>query len=307
MPGEQSIRGLVLTISRSSGEDGPGIRTTVFMKGCPLKCIWCHSPESQGSVAPSLAFYQGRCIRCGACVAACPYHLQIVSANERSIRWQECRSCGECVAVCPSGALQIVGGWLTVPRVMDVVSRDQAYYRSSEGGVTFSGGEPTIQPDFLTACLKCCRQLGIHTALDTCGYVAWSVMERLLPLVDLFLFDIKHMDDGQHRRLTGAGNRLILRNLSRIDQCGKPIWIRVPLIPGYNDSEDNLRQVAALVERLKMVRKLSLLPYNDAAGAKYQFIGWKYRLDSVGRQPPEREQEYLEYFSHLDVDVALGR
>lgn len=307
MPSDQSIRGLVLAISRSSGEDGPGIRTTVFIKGCPLKCIWCHSPESQGPVAPSLSFYQGRCIRCGACVAACPRHLQMVSSNERSIRWRECQSCGRCVAVCPSGALEMVGKWLTVSQVMDVVSRDRAYYRNSGGGVTFSGGEPAAQPDFLAACFKRCRQLGIHTALDTSGYVAWSVLERLLPHVDLFLFDIKHMDNRQHRRLTGVGNKLILQNLRRIDHYGKPIWIRVPLIPGYNDSENNLREIAALVEQLGAVKKLSLLPYNDAAGAKYQFIGWKYELDDVSRQPPGREQEYLEYLSHLDVAVGLGR
>lgn len=201
----------------------------------------------------------------------------------------------------------MAGKWLTVSQVMDVVSRDRAYYGNSGGGVTFSGGEPAVQPDFLTACFKHCRQLGIHTALDTCGYVAGSVLERLLPQVDLFLFDIKHMDNRQHRRLTGVGNKRILRNLRRIDQYGKPVWIRVPLIPGYNDSENNLREIASLIKQLGAVKKLSLLPYNDAAGAKYRFIGGKYELDDIGRQPPEREQSYLGYFSHLDVAVELGR
>jgi len=196
---------------------------------------------------------------------------------------------------------------MTAEQVMDVLKRDIVYYRNSGGGVTFSGGEPTMQPQFLSICLQHCKQQGIHTAVDTCGFVKWSILENMLPFIDLFLYDIKHMDDEKHKTLTGTGNRLILENLQNIIRSEKPVWIRVPLIPGYNDSLDNLLRIRDLVEKLSFVEKVSILPYNSAAGAKYQFIGKKYSLEDIKPPPHERMEELLKVFSSLDTRVEFNR
>lgn len=184
----------------------------------------------------------------------------------------------------------MAGEWLTVDNVMDVVRRDTAFYENTGGGVTFSGGEPTAQPRFLTACAKQCREERIHTALDTCGFVQWSVIEGILPHIDLFLFDLKLMDSRRHIQLTGVSNSLILENLRRIDRQAKPIWIRVPLVPGYNDSEENLGRIAEMARHLPSVRRISILPYNLAAGARYKAIGQEYLLNGLEYAKADEER-----------------
>ena len=196
---------------------------------------------------------------------------------------------------------------MTVEQIMDIVRRDAVYYKNSGGGVTFSGGEALAQPEFLTACLERSKQEGIHTAVDTSGFAQWSVFERILPHTDLFLYDLKQMDSGKHEEMTGVGNAVILENLKRIDGRGKPVWVRVPLIPGYNDSIENLRQVAEFTQTLTNVERISLLPYNGAAGAKYSFVGRKYGLEHLDGQTNQEKTDFLKIFSSVGLTVEVGR
>jgi pyruvate formate lyase activating enzyme len=295
-------KGLIFKISRCSTEDGPGIRTTVFFKGCPLRCIWCHSPQSQRH-EPEVAFYENRCIRCGACVKACPENAQVVSKAERTVLWDKCNYCGECVKVCPTRALDMIGSYMTVREVIEVVKKDIIYYKNSGGGVTFSGGEPAAQPRFLTTCLKICKEMGIHTAVETCGFVKWPTLEKMIPLIDLFLYDVKLMDNEMHKRLTGVDNELILENLKRIDEHGKTIWIRVPLITGCNDSIENIRQTAEFASTLKNLAAVSLLPYNTAAGVNYLSTGRKYELESLGLYDKDRVSELAKIYTSYGIKV----
>ena len=196
---------------------------------------------------------------------------------------------------------------MSAEQVMEVVERDLVYYRNSGGGVTFCGGEPAMQHEFLLSCLKACRDAGIDTALlDTCGHVKWSVLEEMLPRVDLFLYDIKHMDSARHKEFTGVGNELILDNLLKISQRRKPVWVRIPLIPGYNDSEDNLREVAEFVRPMEAVEKITLLPYNVVTGAKYQSSGEKYRLEDVVPHSKDEEKALAKMLSRLGKRVEVG-
>ena len=201
----------------------------------------------------------------------------------------------------------MVGEWLTVEQVMNVVERDLVYYKNSGGGVTFSGGEPLAQPRFLLACLKKSKDLGIHTALDTSGFAKWLVFEEMLSYLDLILYDIKHMDKVMHKQFTGVGNELILENLKKANEWQKPIWIRVPLVPGYNDSCENFRDIAEFVRPLKSVEKVSLLPYNQAAEAKYQFIGGKFSLKNIAPHPEDTAMAFLKIFLDLGIKAELGR
>lgn len=299
-------KGLVFSVDRNVVEDGPGIRTTVFLKGCPLRCVWCHSPQSQ-SKERQLLFIENRCIGCGACVEICPKDAQEMSGTGRRILWERCDDCGECANVCPPMALEMAGEWVTVEQIMDIVRRDVVYYKNSGGGVTFSGGEALAQPEFLTACLERSRQEGIHTAVDTSGFAPWPVFERILPHTDLFLYDLKQMDSGKHEEMTGVGNAVILENLKRIDGRGKRVWVRVPLIPGYNDSIENLRQIAEFTQTLTNVERISLLPYNGAAGAKYSFVGRKYGLEHLDGQTNQEKTDFLKIFSSVGLTVEVGR
>ena len=230
----------------------------------------------------------------------------MISDEARQILWDKCIHCGRCAEVCPSSALHMVGEWMTVDQVMDVVRRDTIYYEKSGGGITFSGGEPTAQPRFLTACAEQCRDEMIHTTLDTCGFVEWSVLKEILCCIDLVLFDLKHMNSGEHKRFTGVHNDVILENLRRIDHYEKPIWIRIPLIPGYNDSEENIAQFAETIQHLNSVKKISILPCNTAAGAAYRLIGREYNLEGL-EYSNKREQEILRIFAATGKKTEIGR
>jgi pyruvate formate lyase activating enzyme len=302
---EETKLGYIFDIQRFSINDGPGIRTTVFFKGCPLRCIWCDNPESQEQL-PQLLYFESLCTRCYRCVEVCPSGATKIS-SDGSIEIDRglCQACGLCVEACLSEARVISGRTMTVDEVVEVVRKDELFYRNSDGGVTASGGEPTYQPDFLKQLLRQCQRYGIHTTLDTCGHVSWEVMAEILDYVDLVYYDLKHMDTERHRELTGVGNELILDNAGRISQGGKPIVIRIPLVPGCNDSEENIRAMAEFVTRIKVVR-VDIVPFHQLGSKKYERLGMTYRL---GEAKPYQEDEIQAFKGTLEsygLEVSIA-
>ncbi len=264
--------GIVFDIKKFSIHDGPGIRTTIFLKGCPLSCWWCHNPEGQ-AMEPELLLRSERCIGCGACLETCE-HGAISQDGEQIVTDRACcTACGACVEVCYAGAREIVGREVTVAEVMDEIERDIAFYDQSGGGVTFSGGEPLTQPTFLCQLLQACKERGLHTALDTCGFARWDVLRGVREDVDLFLYDLKLMDDARHRAFTGVSNKPILENLRRLSRHGHRIVIRLPIIPGINDDEENLQQLGAFATDLPSLERVDLLPYHQIGRDKYRRLG----------------------------------
>lgn len=243
-----SQTGTVFNIQRFSIHDGPGIRTTVFLKGCPLRCDWCHNPEGIDP-EPHIATFRDRCTDCGFCREICD--------------GKNCISCGKCVSVCPSGARKRIGERITVDEVMKIVRKDRIYFDESGGGATFSGGEPLYQPEFLLDMLKSCRREDIHTAVETSGFAPWTVLETICPFVDLFLYDIKSMDDEVHRRHTGRSHGLILDNLRKLGKLHGNIIVRMPIIPGVNDSSEQRGGVGEFARTIEGVRDVQELPYHE--------------------------------------------
>ena len=267
----------IFDIERNSYVDGPGIRTTVFFKGCNLRCAWCHNPESQ-SPKPQMMFYKNKCTGCGKCKEKCPNHLE------------SCELCGKCTLYCPHDAREICGKEYTVDEVMREILKDKAFYDHSGGGVTFSGGECMLQIDFLEEILKTCKENGIHTAVDTAGCVPFEYFERILPCTDLFLYDIKCFDSEKHKQYTGVGNELILENLKRLLESGKNVWIRIPIIPEVNDHEAELVAIKSLLSSYGCPEKIELLPYHAMGEHKYAAIGKETQIFSV---PSEEKMKHL--------------
>lgn len=250
--------GLIYDIQRNSFVDGPGIRTTVFFKGCNLRCAWCHNPESQRPTK-ELMIFKSKCIGCGGCESLCDK--------------QACTACGKCTEICPSGAREISGREYTVDEVMKEIKKDARFFAASGGGVTFSGGECMLQADFLVKCLRACHENGISTAVDTAGNVPYERFEKVLPHVDLFLYDIKCIDKEKHKRYTGACNELILENLKKLLAAGKRIYIRIPIIPTVNDTSDDVRRIKDFIDSIGNPEKIELLPYHTMGEHKYAALG----------------------------------
>lgn len=266
-------QGLIFDIERFSTADGPGIRTSVFFKGCNLNCFWCHNPESL-TRQPQVEYSQEGCLGCGSCVAVCPSGSQALTAEGHRYFPERCQNCGKCAAICPVGAMKPIGVYHTVEACMEQIREDIPFYRRSGGGVTLSGGEVLMQLEFAVKLLRQCRQEGIPTAVETNLCAPWEVLEQLLPYLDLVMADIKHMNPESHRRGTGADNDRILANLLRLNRQEIPVIVRTPVIPGFNDSPENIAQTAVFLQSVRNLRYYELLSYNPMGNDKRKRLGY---------------------------------
>ena len=280
-----SVTATIFNISRGSFHDGPGVRTVVYLKGCPLSCAWCHNPEGQNPL-PELSYIKRKCIGCGRCVLACPNAALTIDAGLVSVDFSKCLACGACVKACPSGALVLLGEEMSPGQLMETLLRDRVYFERSGGGVTFSGGECLLFPDFMCGILGLCRKAGIHTLIETTMEVSFETLCRVLPLCDMVYVDVKLFDSAAHKAQTGRGNERILKNLGAAAALNENITVRVPLIPGVNDSWENLLKTCEFALRCG-AKGVEILRYNNLAGGKYEAIG--RRMKSFRGEPQSIE------------------
>ncbi len=298
------MRGRVFDVSHGTTKDGPGIRTTVFLKGCPLHCLWCHNPESQRREAEML-FFPDKCTACLRCVSLCPNGVQTFAEGRHIFRRPSCSLCGKCLSA-GCGALKIAGKMRDVEEVLDEVLKDKPFYDRTGGGMTLSGGEPLFQKDFCLALLKAGKEAGLHTAVETAGAVKKEALAEILPYTDLFLYDYKETDPERHRLYTGWDNRTILENLCFLDGEGKPLILRCPIVPGYNDRPDHFAGIARTANRLKSLIRVEIEPYHALGEGKYAALGRErddFRLPT-GEYDPARWCR--EIGSQTDAEVTLA-
>jgi pyruvate formate lyase activating enzyme len=298
--------GLVFDIKRYAINDGPGIRVTIFLKGCPLACRWCHNPES---ISPKVQkmYTRGKCIGCGECVEICPLHAcQLTDAG--IVTDQDlCIRCGECAAVCPAAATEMSGRYETVSDLLSVIENERPFFDQSGGGVTFSGGEPLLYPDFLIEILDACGRLRIHRTVDTSGLARTNTLLAVAKHTDLFLYDLKLMDSKKHKEWTGAGNKRILGNLKALAETGAAIQIRIPLIKGVNADEENIDATAAFVAALPgPAKKISLLPYHNVAEGKFAKLGCDYQPGPMAEPDAEDLERVIACFSSHGLTASVG-
>jgi len=298
--------GLISIVQKYSTKDGPGIRSTVFFKGCPLGCLWCSNPELIRS-HPDLLYTREKCARCGTCIEACP--RDALSFGEEGfivIIRAACDGCGDCVKACPNGALELIGKLVTVDELVTDLLKDRVFYQTSGGGVTFSGGEPLWQSGFVTQVARRMKEEGIHTALDTAGDVSWCHFDEVLDYIDLVLFDIKLAGREPHRQFTGRENDLILANAQLLSQRGVPMHIRLVMIPGINDSAARLRARMEIVSSLKSVQQVDILPYHRYGAGKYARLGLEYPLADLEEHTPEQIAEIQELMESYGIKTSVG-
>lgn len=296
----------ISNIQRFSVHDGPGIRTLVFFLGCPLRCKWCQNPENL-KAQPQLTYNRQDCIGCGECLKVCPQDAISVDQKGRiQTDRNRCEACGRCVEVCFPGARSICGTSYTVEGCFKEILKDRVFYRNSGGGVTLSGGEPTMYPDFVSRLLELCQEEGIYTAIETCGHTNWKSLERVARFTDLFLYDIKAIDPEKHRRWTGVDNRRILSNARRLARMKKKMIVRVPLIPGVNDNEQEFRRIVEFAKSLETVKTMHLLPFHHIGKSKYETLDMDYAVNKL-KEPDEKKIEKCRQIGEqygLRVDIG---
>jgi pyruvate formate lyase activating enzyme len=298
--------GLISTVQKYSTKDGPGIRSTVFFKGCPLGCLWCSNPELIRS-QPDLLYTREKCARCGTCIEACP--KKALSFGEDGyivIDRALCDSCGNCVEACPNNALELIGKFVTVDDLSKELLKDRVFYQTSNGGVTFSGGEPLWQSGFVAQVARRMKAEGIHTALDTAGDVGWCHFDEVLEFIDLVLFDIKFADREKHRQFTGRDNDLILANAQLLSQKGIHLHVRLVMIPGINDSVAEIRARMEIIGALKSVEQVDILPYHRYGAGKYARLGLDYPLMGMEEYDPERFTEIWGLVEGYGIKTTVG-
>jgi len=299
------MTGYVLRIDRGSAHDGPGLRTTVVLKGCPMRCSWCDTPESH-RIGPELVFREDHCVRCFECFDDCKLGAISETAGRPIVDLSVCRWCGDCADGCSTDARLQAGSVMTESRLLEEIERDTPLHRQTDGGVTFSGGEPLLQTEFLLRLLEGCRALGIHSAVDTCGAAAPYDLDRVAGAADLLLYDLKHLDDAHHRRLTGSSNREILENLRRVVRLRTAVRIRFTLVPGANDDEDHLRRLAGFVSSLGL-SQLDVLPYRQVAAGRYEALGRTNLSDGVQEPGPDAVAAAVRVFTACGMTAAVVR
>lgn len=297
--------GRVFDIKRYAIHDGPGVRISVHFKGCPLSCLWCHNPESQ-AFHPQLLFRSDRCIGCGKCIKACPN--QAISMGNFGLETEagSCAGIGRCVDVCPADARELCGRMMSVDDLMKEILKERIFFDESGGGVTLTGGEPLAQPEFAMAILAECRHHEIHTVLDTCGFVGSKILLDTVPLTDLYLYDVKHMDPEKHKEYTGVDNELILSNLEKLSESGADIVARMPFIPGLNSDDENIRATGAFLSKLKGVRRLDILPYHRLALDKHNRWKMEFRLQDVYAPTENALRSAANIARGFGIEVSIG-
>jgi len=298
--------GSISSVQKYSTKDGPGIRSTVFFKGCPLGCLWCSNPELIRH-KPDLLYSREKCVQCGTCIGACPQKALAFGVDgfievDRAL----CDGCGDCVAACPNGALELIGKTITVDDLSKELLKDRVFYQTSNGGVTFSGGEPLWQSGFVAQVARRMKTEGIHTALDSAGDVGWCHFEEVLDHIDLVLFDIKFADRGLHRRYTGRENDLILANAQLLSQKGIPMHIRLVMIPGINDSESEISARMDIARSLRSVEQIDILPYHRFGAGKYARLGLEYPLIDIEEYSPEKIAEMRTLVEGYGITTTIG-
>lgn len=300
-----AVTGTVTNIQRFSIHDGPGIRTTVFLKGCNLRCFWCHNPETL-KPQPELQIFASRCIGCGECFKRCPQGAHVIEDGVRKFLRDRCTACGACAETCYAGALEIVGEIKTVEQVVEEVLRDRAFYETSGGGLTISGGEPLLQRDFTYGILARCRQEGVHTAIETALNFPWERVASVLPVTDLVMMDLKIMNSDRHREYTGVPNERILANILRLGQEAMPLIVRTPIVPGVNDTVQEVSAIAEFVSRLPNLVYYELLPFHPMATSKYDSLDIDYRARDLKTPPKALMDELVAAAERFGVKARHG-
>ena len=280
------MKGNIIKISRFCTDDGPGIRTVVFLKGCLLNCIWCHNPESQRN-EPEIMYDSKKCVNCKRCYKVCNKGCHTFDEHTHAFHSEKCCACGECITVCQAKAIEVVGKKVSANEVLEEIEKDSIFYQTSNGGVTISGGEPLYQPEFTSGILKLCKEKGIHTAIETSGFASEQALKKVLKYCDLVLFDIKETNEENHKKFTGVSLAHIIKNLELINEQGIEFVVRLPIIPGLNDRKEHFDKVKSLAKNMQFCKGIEVMPYHSLGMYKYELLQREYLCSDISE--PDNE------------------